>query len=82
MIIDLVAIHSADPYARHRGGKPMHVCHGMCRARQLHAEAGILYSNLCMLRAGRAYDKRLSLLCERARLRWHRRLIAWQRAAA
>ncbi len=53
----------------------------MITLQQLHAEAGILYSNLCILRAERAYDKRLSLLCERARYRWHRRLIAWKRVA-
>ena len=63
MIIDRVAIRSDDPYARFCGrcGKPMRVCRGACQLRQLHAEAGLLYSNLCMLRSGRAYDKRLSL---------------------
>ncbi len=84
MIIEHVAIHANDPITTFCGycGKPMRVCHGVCRAQHLHAEAGILYSNLCILRASQAYDKRLSLLCERARYRWHRRLIAWKRAGA
>ena len=82
MIIDRVAIRSNDPYPRFCGrcGKPWRICHGACQLRQIHAEAGLLYSTLCILRSVRTYDKRLSLLCERARLRWHRRLIAWQRA--
>ncbi len=53
----------------------------MITPQQLHAEAGILYSALCILRNDRAYDRRLSLLCERARYRWHRRLIAWMRVS-
>ncbi len=54
----------------------------MIISQQLHAEAGILYSALCTLRAGRAYDRRLMRLCERAQRRWHRRLIAWKRASS
>ncbi len=52
----------------------------MITPQQFYVEAGILYTHLCVLRAERAYDRRLSLLCERARHRWHRRLLAWKRA--
>ncbi len=84
MIIDRALLRPNDPMVTFCGlcGRPMRICRYSCLAQQLHAEAGLLYSDLCILRSERAYNRRLSLLCERARYRWHRRLIAWNRAVS
>ncbi len=53
----------------------------MITPQQLLAEAGILYSKLCILRSERTYDRRLMRLCERAQRRRRRRLLAWKRVS-
>lgn len=49
--------------------------------RQLFFEAHGLYDRIKSLRAGRAYDKRLMRLCQRAALRMLRRELAWLKYA-